>query len=198
MVPSHLGGKGLYFPTLIIDEKFIKQIKKNVRKAILHLYEQSFNVLMGAAVRYKNNDEDRMTIVNNSFLKVIQNIEKYKVGTAYFSWVKRIVHNEIIDQFRKNKKYQELFDFEQEDAESKDEVYAEADYDAEAESLQSMLEQLPPATKLVFNFYAIDGYTNKEICEKLNISYETVKWHIKEARKKLRKLLEEQNQKALA
>lgn len=182
---------------MIIDDKFIKKIKKNDRKAILLLYEQSFNVLMGAAVRYKNNEEDRMTIVNNSFLKVIQNIEKYKVGTAYFSWVKRIVHNEIIDQFRKNKKYQELFDFEKEDAESQEEVYAEVDYEAEEESLQNMLEQLPPATKLVFNLYAIDGYTNKEICEKLNISYETVKWHIKEARKRLRKLLEEQQQKEL-
>jgi RNA polymerase sigma-70 factor (ECF subfamily) len=152
---------------------------------------------MGAAVRYKNNEEDRMSIVNNSFLKVVQNIEKYKVGTAYFSWVKRIVQNEIIDEFRKNKKYQELFDFEKEETESKEEIFAEVDYETEEESLQHMLECLPPATKLVFNLYAIDGYTNKEICEKLNISYETVKWHIKEARKKLRKLLEEQQQKDL-
>lgn len=152
---------------------------------------------MSAAVRYKNNEEDRMSIVNNSFLKVIQNIEKYKVGTAYFSWVKRIVHNEIIDEFRRNKKYQELFDFENEESGSEEEVYAEADYKVEEESLQNMMEQLPPATKLVFNLYAIDGYTNKEICERLNISYETVKWHIKEARKRLRKLLEEQQKKEL-
>lgn len=149
---------------------------------------------MGAAVRYKNNDEDRMVIVNNSFLKVIQNIEKYKVGTAYFSWVKRIVHNEIIDEFRRNKKYKELFDFENEESGSEEEVYAEVDYKVEEESLQNMMEQLPPATKLVFNLYAIDGYTNKEICGQLDISYETVKWHIKEARKRLKKQLEAQKQ----
>ncbi len=152
---------------------------------------------MSAAVRYKNNEEDRMSIVNNSFLKVIHNIEKYKVGTAYFSWVKRIVHNEIIDEFRRHKKYQELFDFEKEETDSSEEVFAEVDYQTEEESLQNMLEQLPPATKLVFNLYAIDGYTNKEIGEKLNISYETVKWHIKEARKKLRRLLEAEQQKEL-
>ena len=149
---------------------------------------------MSAAVRYKNNDEDRMTIVNNSFMKVVQNIEKFQVGTAYFSWAKRIVNNEIIDEFRRNKKYQALFDFENETQDSSQEVYAEADYETEEELLQSMLDKLPPATKLVFNLYAIDGYTNKEICEKLNIGYETVKWHIKEARKRLKLMLEKQKQ----
>ena len=51
------------------------------------------------------------------------------------------------------------------------------------------LNVLPPATKLVFNLYAIEGYKAKEIVEELNISYETVKWHIKQARKKLKSLI---------
>jgi RNA polymerase sigma-70 factor (ECF subfamily) len=159
------------------------------------LYEQSFNVLMSAAVRYKNNDEDRMTIVNNSFLKVIQKIDQFKVGTAYFSWVKRIVQNEIIDDFRRNKKYETLFDFEKDESLTEEEVHAEVDFETEENALLEMLNVLPPATKMVFNLYAIDGYTSKEICEKLNISYETVKWHIKEARKKLKLLLIAQQEK---
>ena len=55
--------------------------------------------------------------------------------------------------------------------------------------MERILHQLPPATKLVFNMYAIDGYSSKEIEKELNIKYETVKWHIKEARKKLRVLM---------
>ena len=57
------------------------------------------------------------------------------------------------------------------------------------ESALQMLNVLPPATKLVFNLYAIEGYKSKEIVEELNISYETVKWHIKQARKKLKQLI---------
>ena len=57
------------------------------------------------------------------------------------------------------------------------------------ESALQMLNVLPPATKLVFNLYAIEGYKSKEIVEELNISYETVKWHIKQARKKLKSLI---------
>ena len=59
----------------------------------------------------------------------------------------------------------------------------------DSESAMQMLNVLPPATKLVFNLYAIEGYKSKEIVEELNISYETVKWHIKQARKKLKQLI---------
>ena len=65
------------------------------------------------------------------------------------------------------------------------EVYESID----SESAIQMLNVLPPATKLVFNLYAIEGYKSKEIVEELNISYETVKWHIKQARKKLKQLI---------
>jgi RNA polymerase sigma factor (sigma-70 family) len=67
--------------------------------------------------------------------------------------------------------------------------YSEIDDNIEAEELKKMLDILAPATRLVFNLYAIDGYSAKEITEELEISYETVKWHIKEARKKLRSAL---------
>ncbi|MNY63341.1 RNA polymerase sigma factor [compost metagenome] len=56
--------------------------------------------------------------------------------------------------------------------------------------LQQLLDTLPPATKMVFNLYAIDGYSSKEIMEEFQISYETVKWHIKEARKRLKAQLD--------
>ena len=62
----------------------------------------------------------------------------------------------------------------------------EIDCTFDVEGLQRVLDTLPPATKMVFNLYAIDEYSSKEIMEELQISYETVKWHIKEARKRLR------------
>ena len=49
-----------------------------------------------------------------------------------------------------------------------------------------MILNLPKATKLVFNLFAIDGYSHKEIAQQLNISANTSKWHVKEARKKLK------------
>ena len=146
---------------------------------------------MGSAVRYKNNKEDQMEIVNNAFMKIVTNIKSYKPGTAYFSWIKTIVQREIIDDFRKNKRYKELFKMSDSETVADTGVEPEVYNSLDAESVVEMLNVLPPATKLVFNLYAIEGYKSKEIVEELNISYETVKWHIKQARKKLKSLIVE-------
>ena len=87
-----------------VTEDIIREVEKGNRKITLDLYHYSFNVLMSSAVRYKNHKEDQMEIVNNAFVKIVTNINSYKPGTAYFSWIKTIVKREIIDDFRKNKK----------------------------------------------------------------------------------------------
>jgi RNA polymerase sigma factor (sigma-70 family) len=176
-----------------LTQEKVNLIIEQDRRTILELYHATFNLLMSAAVRYKNNQEDQMTLVNNAFLKIVTNIQHYKIGSAYFSWAKRIIQNEIIDDFRKNKKYKELFNFESDETASNEISHSEIDAQIEAEQLQLMLNNLPPATRLVFNLYAIDGFESKEICEQLDLSYETVKWHIKEARKKLRILINQTN-----
>ena len=171
-----------------ITQEVIREIAEGDRKVILKLYHYSFNVLMGTAVRYKDHKEDQMEIVNNAFMKIVTKIESYTPGTAYFSWVKTIVQREIIDDFRKNKRYKALFKMSGEtiyEGSVEPEVYNHIDND----ELMKTLDVLPPATRLVFNLYGIEGYSSKEIMKELDISYETVKWHIKEARKRLKKLI---------
>ena len=171
-----------------VTQEVIREIAAGDRKVILKLYHYSFNVLMGTAVRYKDHKEDQMEIVNNAFMKIVSKIESYSPGTAYFSWVKTIVQREIIDDFRKNKRYKALFKMSGEtiyEGSVEPEVYNHIDND----ELMKTLDVLPPATKLVFNLYGIEGYSSKEIMKELDISYETVKWHIKEARKRLKKLI---------
>ena len=132
-----------------------------------------------------------MEIVNNAFMKIVTNINSYKPGTAYLSWIKTIVQREIIDDFRRNKRYKELFKMSDSDVVQDSVVDPDVYESMDSEAAFEMLNVLPPATKLVFNLYAIEGYKSKEIAEELNISYETVKWHIKQARKKLKSLLVE-------
>jgi RNA polymerase sigma-70 factor (ECF subfamily) len=169
-----------------LNRDSINAIKKGDRKIILDLYHYTFQVLMGNAVRYTNDQETQMQIVNNAFMKVVSNIDKFQIDTAYFSWVKQIVKREIIDDFRKNKRYKELFQYNDDYKNETLTREPEIDLAHETERMQLLLNHLPPATKLVFNLYAIDGCSTKEIVEELQISYETVKWHIKEARKRLK------------
>ena len=123
---------------------------------------------MSVAFRYKKNEEDAAALANEAFLKILTNIAKYNSISPFEACIRRIAINTAIDDYRKNKKREEMF---------------------EAEELNNMLLELPKATRIVFNLFALDGYSHKEISEELGIRLETTKWHMKEARKRLKALL---------
>ena len=184
-------GINLFF--LELDNSFIKKLINQDRRAQLELYKKSFGILMSVAYRYKKNEEDAKSLSITSFLKVLTNIESYKPNIPFNAWIRRIAINTAIDDFRKNSKHNLI---EYSDEISTNENYTINDYDLEirAEELNNMILKLPKATKLVFNLFAIDGYSHKEIAEQLNISTNTSKWHVKEARKKLKEqILKKQN-----
>lgn len=176
-----------------LDNSFIKKLINQDRRAQLELYKKSFGILMSVSYRYKKNEEDAKSLSITSFLKVLTNIESYKPNIPFNAWIRRIAINTAIDDFRKNSKHNLI---EYSDEISTNENYTINDYDLEirAEELNNMILKLPKATKLVFNLFAIDGYSHKEIAEQLNISTNTSKWHVKEARKKLKEqILKKQN-----
>lgn len=151
---------------------------------------------MSIAVRYYSNEEDQMNMVNTSFMKIIKNIDKYKVGTNYFAWIKQIGKNVVIDEFRKNKNYKSLFRMDESlhHFETMDHIYSPKELEDsiasfQTEEVERILNHLSPAAKITFNLFAIEGYSYKEIADELDVSYETIKWHIKESRKKLKAIL---------
>ncbi|MDB4174379.1 RNA polymerase sigma factor [Bacteroidia bacterium] len=103
--------------------------------------------------------------------------------------------NHIIDEFRKQQKYIANIELAEHinDLNSADYNIGESHFDVE--DLRAMLNTLPVVTSKVFNLFAIDGYKHKEIAERLGISIGTSKWHVNEARKKLKKQLEATAQK---
>lgn len=167
--------------------ELLKKVQSYDRRAQLELYQLCYPVLIGVARRFRKNDEDHKTLVNNAFMKIVQNLDKYQ-DIRFFSWIKRIITNEIIDDFRRSKNYHALF---QQDTsiEGKDAVHAEAEYELNQAHLHAMLQQLSEPTRVVFNLFVVDGYSHREIGEMLGISEQTSKWHTKVARKKLKELL---------
>lgn len=173
-----------------IDKKLIKKVVKGDRRSQLKLYNICFNVLMNSAYRYYKNEEDAVAVCNTAFLKIVTKIDSYQTKIPFNAWIKRIVLNEIIDEYRRNKKGNDLIIpvCENHDVESK---FPEVDYDVEAEYLESLLSELPNATRTVFILFVIEGFSQKEISEKLMITFETTKWHLREARRRLRIMLTE-------
>ena len=172
-----------------VSKQLIERVINKDRKAQLELYRICFSTLMSVAFRYKKNEADAAALSNDAFLKILLNISKYNTETPFNAWVRRIAINNAIDNYRKNKKREETI----ETVENFDNIegadHFELDNEIEYQELNKMLLSLPNATRVVFNLFAIDGYSHKEITEELNIKLETSKWHMKEARKRLKALL---------
>ena len=178
-----------YFYFLVIGKSFIKKLANNDQRAQLLLYKKCFNILMSVAYRYKNNEEDAKSLAISSFFKVLKNIEKYKDEIPFEAWIRRISINNAIDDFRKNQRRKDIIEYNDKIKFEKNFTINEYELEINAEELNDMLFLLPKATNVVFNLFAIDGFSHKEISEKLGITTNTSKWHVKEARKKLKTLL---------
>jgi RNA polymerase sigma-70 factor (ECF subfamily) len=93
--------------------------------------------------------------------------------------------NTAIDEFRREKKWREQTVFTDEIERSYSEHpinWNEAEQRLDMEHLEALLRRLSPVTQQVFNLFAIDGFSHKEIGDMLQISEGTSKWHVNNAR----------------
>ncbi|MBL4623955.1 MAG: RNA polymerase sigma factor [Flavobacteriales bacterium] len=176
-----------------IDKKLIRSCTKNDRKAQFKLYKECYRLLMSVCYRYKKDKSEAEGLMNQGFLKILTNLDKYSENVPFEAWSRKIMINTIIDEYRKNKKNKETIeyaDFQESTYDHHSVDYNEADKQFNAEELKLMLLKLPDMSRKVFNLYAVDGYSHKEIAEMFSISVGTSKWHVSFARAELKKLIE--------
>lgn len=174
-------------------EKTISRCLKNDRNAQQALYQAHFNFLMSICYRYESNQQDEVALVNQVFLKILNNLEAFDQQKAFLPWTKRIAVNTCIDYLRGKKRLNGQVVFlneEQWDKEGEAMEYAEdAAEDMSYDDLLAILNQLSEPERTVFNLFAIDEYTHKEIADQLGISERTSKRHVQRARMHLQNLL---------
>jgi len=148
---------------------------------------------MGVSVRYVKQDEEARALVNAGFLKILTKLDTYKPKVPFEAWIRRIMINTVIDQYRREKKYRENIQVE----DVQGDLWEKQGFDLneaaqrfDAEELMELVRQLPAVSQQVFNLFAIDGYSHKEISKMLGISVGTSKWHVSFARKTLTEMIQ--------
>ncbi len=163
----------------------IQGCRSNDRKSQEQLYRHYFPMMMSMCLRYTSDREKAAEIVNDGLLKVFTKIEQYGHNGSFEGWVRRIVFRSLSDTMRKDSNYLKFMVFDEYELKSNhnalDNLY-EAD-------ILKLLSSLPRASREVFVLYAIQGYSHKEIAKQKGISVGTSKWHLSEARKRLQKLI---------
>ena len=158
------------------------------------LYEQYYGLCLKIAFRYVNTYEQAVEVVHDGFLKMFRNFSRFevrdqnKVEMMLIGWIRRVVINAAIDYMRKevnNHQHYDIPDYvweQQEDG-------LTADNRVLYKELITMVKDLPPAYRTVFNLHVIEGYSHPEIAKMLGITTGTSKSNLSKARAHLQKAL---------
>lgn len=163
----------------IMDDEIIKGCLRGKRVAQQSLYEKYSAKMLGVCCRYLKDRDEAEDIMIASLMKVFEKLDQFKGEGSFEGWIRRLVINECLTYLRKNKSMFMAVDVEK--------AEREPDYQAlsdklEVNDLLSLVETLPIGYKTVFNLYAIEGYSHKEIAANLKISVNTSKSQLSRAR----------------
>ena len=178
--------------TLIIqrskpEDDIVEGCRKQQASAQRKLYERHSGKMLGVCKRYIRDNSEAEQVMVGGFVKIFQKIDQFKGDGSFEGWVRRIMVNESLIYLRKNK-YMYL---ETDITEAEEPNYNDMSSYLEAEDLLAIIQHLPAGYRMVFNLYAIEGYSHKEIAAQLDINVNTSKSQLSRARKQLQKLLKE-------
>jgi RNA polymerase sigma factor (sigma-70 family) len=167
----------------IIDE-LIAGCKANEHKAQELLYKQFASKMLGVCFRYATDRMEAEDMLQNGFIKVFKKIGDYRNEGSFEGWIRRIMVHGAIEYYRKHHKMMQVVDLEEASGEIA--VNPLATSKLEADDLMLLIQQLPPGYRIVFNLYAIEGYSHKEIAEITGITEGASKSQLSRARGLLR------------
>ncbi|MCC6460845.1 MAG: sigma-70 family RNA polymerase sigma factor [Saprospiraceae bacterium] len=165
------------------EHNLIIALNRQERWAQQLLYEQYYGKMMGVCLRYAGSRDEALDLLHEGFIKVFQNISRYKAGTSLPAWIRTIMVNTCIDYYRKTIR-------------RRTEDITEASYlsndDPDAlshlteQEILAAVQELSPAYRAVFNLYVVEGYSHKEIADALQITESTSRSNLVKARIKLK------------
>jgi RNA polymerase sigma factor (sigma-70 family) len=166
------------------------------RRAHFELYSLCFAELVSICRRYFKNDDEIKSAVNESFLKLIVSLDTLINNYSslhFYSWMRKITVNHIIDVYRKNKRYRDqIISTEDEKLvhiSDLDQKINRVESKEELQEIERAIGALPMMSRTVFTLHVIDGFKHEEIGEMLNISANTSKVHVFKARTQLKQML---------
>ncbi|MBO6517980.1 MAG: RNA polymerase sigma factor [Bacteroidia bacterium] len=170
--------------------ELVKRCMNKDRVAQEKLYKRYHGKLMALCLRYFSNRDDALAALNQGFLKVFKNLKSYNSEYDFGGWVYRIVQRTAIDLVRAQVRYERRIPTEEPDASLG--ISPEAVKKLYAKDLLQLLHKLPATTRIVFNLFALEGYSHAEIADELGMSAGTSKWHVNNARKLLKQWIDKQ------
>ncbi len=168
-------------------ELLLQGCREGRRSSQRKLYELFYGYGMNICLRYAKNETEAQEMLNDGFLRVFTRLHQYDSDFPFKAWFRKVLINSAIDYHRKHKRHQ--LSIATEDVGKLVEENQEMPNLHPDEDLMIYVQQLPPAYRMVFNLYVMEGYKHHEIAAQLDISVGASKSNLSRAKAKLRKLL---------
>lgn len=161
--------------------ELIKNCKKGQRKAQEELYQRYSRSLYAICLRYSRNKTEAEDNLHDSFMTIYDKIGQYNSQGSFEGWIKRITVNTVLQKYRKTPVLSLVTDnIEDQGTENMERT------ELSLATLLRYVQELPKKYRVTFNMYVLDGFTHKEISEKLGTSPGTSKSNLARARMILR------------
>ena len=170
------------------DNTLVKECLNENSKAQKALFDKFAPKMLSVCLRYMKNTEQAEDALQDGFIKVFRYLKSYENTGALEGWIRRIIVNTCLDELKKNKKL--LLNVSVEEVEYKLESNDFVQEQMMADDLLKLIQSMPEGYRVIFNMFAIEGYTHQEIATKLGISESTSKSQYLRARGYLRERIE--------
>lgn len=171
------------------EKQLIEGCRKGDRLAQKELYEMFSRKMMGVCLRYSNDRETARDLLQDGFIKVFLNIGTYSGMGSFEGWMRRIFVNCALEHLRKADILREASDLD--NSAELIEPQASVTDRLSAEELMELVRRLPAGFRTVFNLFAIEGYSHREIGALLNITESTSRSQYTRARQLLQRTIKD-------
>ncbi len=162
------------------DDDLIRGCRENRRKSQEMLYRRYARTMYNLCLVYESDRGSAKDILQESFIKIFRNISGFDRKGSLTGWMKKIITHTAIDHYRKNNREAQFIPIE--NTAYPVAVEETVDSDLNTKDIISLVDRLPCGARMIFQLFAIEGYSHKEIAGLLHISEGTSKSQISRAK----------------
>lgn len=153
------------------EQQLIEACIRGNRKAQKELYETYSRKMMGVCLRYAGDRETARDLLQDGFVKVFTSLASYAEAGSFEGWMRKIFVNTALEHLRKSDVLRDAVDLDNtaEPVQSDNSVISQMS----AAELMQIVNALPAGFRTVFNLFAVEGYSHREIGEMLHITEST-------------------------
>ncbi len=164
----------------------VRKARMGDRDAGAVLYQQFSKAMFNLCIRMTGSREDAEDVLQEAFVIAFKKMDQLKNDNLFAGWLKKIVVSECCKLNKKKFTWIELTPPDEQQKEDEDSIWLEA---VCSKKMHEAIKALPEGCRQVFNLFAVDDYTHKQVAEYLNISESTSKSQYQRARQILREHL---------